>query len=103
MCDQSAELVRLLEDCDDEINQRGADSQTALVDAVSNGQVEMVKFLLSQGADVNARAMYGCTALHLAAYRNDVEIGRILLKHGADPDLKCNGQPTSEEFMKLTR
>jgi ankyrin repeat protein len=83
-----------------EINQRGANGQTALADAVSNGQVDMVKFLLLHGADVNARGMYGCTPLHIAAFRNDVETGRILLKYGANPNLKCNGHPVSDEFLK---
>ena len=85
------------------INQNVSGGVTALMEAVSHGQVETVRFLLANGADVNARAENGSTALFRASLEN-IEIGRILLEHGADPAIETNdGDKIPQSYIEKLR
>ncbi len=59
---------------------------TALVDAVTLGNLAVVKVLLSHGANPNAESQRYGPALHLAVGRGEAAIARALLDAGAHPD-----------------
>jgi hypothetical protein len=63
---------------------------TALMDAVSQGNMEETKLLLDRGADVNAMDSYGNTALILAARSGRSDLVRMLINSGADVNQKDN-------------
>lgn len=58
-------------------------NQTALMLAVSHGNLEMVKMLLEAGADINIQDDDGSTALMCAAEHGRIDIVKLLL---AQPD-----------------
>jgi hypothetical protein len=61
-------------------------SDTAIVQAASDGDIERVAKLLSVGKDVNARDRWGWSALSMCGYGGFKAIARLLLDHGADLD-----------------
>jgi len=64
------------------INDRGDDSDTALLAAVRNAHYSVVEVLLAHGADVSQRSRPdGNTCLHIAASRGDDEICSLLLNY----------------------
>ena len=67
-----------------DINARDQHGQTALMNAASDGQIEVVRLLADRGADLNHRAKYGLTAVMLAVVRGHTEVVRILVEAGAD-------------------
>lgn len=71
-----------------DIDARGANSATPLIEAAYHGNTEMVKFLLDQGADPNIANQYGVTSLHFSVGKGYLKITRLLLEGGADPDCK---------------
>jgi len=56
-------------------------NQTALMLAVSHGNIEMVKMLLEAGADINIQDDDGSTALMCAAEHGRIDIVKLLLSH----------------------
>lgn len=67
----------------------GPRGNTALVQAVARGDVEITRLLLDAGADADLKGG-GYTPLGLAALRGHARIAELLLKAGADPDRKSN-------------
>jgi len=63
------------------------EGNTALVEAIAKGDLEIADRLLTAGADPNAAAPGGMTALTLAVQTVRVEIAAGLLIAGADPNL----------------
>ena len=61
-----------------------AEQETALADAVQQGDTAAVRSLLARGADVDAAQGDGARALHWAAHRNDRETAAALIRAGAD-------------------
>ena len=57
---------------------------TPLIQAASEGQVDMVKILLKHGASVNAENTSGATALIFAAEKGHNEVAEILLDSGSN-------------------
>lgn len=80
----------------DALLKRGADvnmisedrGHTPLMDAASNGNVEMTRLLLEAGADVDHTSKNGQTALILAAGNKSLDIVAILSEAGADKTRK---------------
>lgn len=86
------EVARALLDAGADINAKGADGRTALMEAAWTAQFEMVEFLLSQGADVNATDDYSHTALSggFNTVRTDKtpEVIKLLVDNGADKNAR---------------
>ncbi len=59
-----------------------------IVEAATQGNLELVKGLLEQGADINMTNSVGRTALTAAVMGNYLEIARVLIDAGANPDLQ---------------
>ena len=59
-------------------------TNTALMEAVIDGEIHIVKQLLAKGADVNEKGEDGKTALMNAIYGEKIYIVNILLSNGAD-------------------
>lgn len=86
----SPEILDLLLKNGMDINIRGEDGQTLLMNSVICSDEEMVAALLARGADVNACSEDGDTALFYAVSGDDAEAVRMLLKAGADaPDARA--------------
>lgn len=66
-----------------------ADTGALLLEAASQGRVEMIALLLGLGADPDRRGEHGRTPLHLVAEKSPpfaLEAARLLLDHGAAVD-----------------
>ncbi len=75
-------------------NTIGAFDQSALMEAATDGQLQIVQTLLQAGADVNYSDRRGGSALEIAARNGHVDIVRRLLAAGARidiPDLSARG------------
>lgn len=72
------------------------DDDTALIEAVEKGDLEMVRHLSAKNhIDVNTKTSYNCSGwpivcspLHWAAYKGHTEIARLLLDRGASVDCR---------------
>jgi len=85
-------------------------TDTPLLYAAINGDIEIVEMLLNRGANINAVNQYGITALHNAVRSKTMEIIELLLKRGAYVNAKDSYSVTplqlafengSEEIVKL--
>ena len=70
------------------IDIQDSEGRTALINSVSEKQIELVRWLLDNGADVNIQDRGGYSALHFAAQERLVAIGKLLLDHNADLELR---------------
>ena len=70
-----------------DVDETGADGNSALVLAAMSGQPRLAEFLLARGANPNANGA-GYTALHAAILRADPSLARMLLAWGADPNAR---------------
>ena len=70
-----------------DVDETGADSNSALVLAAMSGHPRLAEFLLARGADPDANGA-GYTALHAAILRPDSSLVRMLLGRGADPNAR---------------
>ena len=70
-----------------DIDDTGADGNSALVLAAMSGHPRLAEFLLARGANPNA-AGAGYSALHAAILRADRSLVRMLLARGADPNAR---------------
>jgi len=71
-----------------DLNGKDHQNQTALMRAVSRGDIKMARFLLRLGGDVNTRGINGDAALNISIRRGNEEMLRLLLNAGADVSLK---------------
>ena len=70
-----------------DIDDVGADGNSALALAAMSGHPRLAEFLLARGANPNAGGA-GYTALHAAILRADRSLVRMLLARGADPNAR---------------
>jgi ankyrin repeat protein len=78
-----------------DLNAKARDGTTALVHALTQGNVAVVKSLLDDGAAPNITDNTGWTALIFAAVKGHAEIVEALLAKGADPTLKAASGATA--------
>lgn len=57
---------------------------TPLIEAASNGFLDIVKLLLQHGANVNAQSSAGNTALHRSSGSGYDDVVELLIQHNAD-------------------
>ena len=87
--DMAANLAELLASHGGDVNARGAEGKTALMQACMRCYDEAAKVLIAHHADVNLRTDEGETALMLAAsHHGDVQTLRLLLAAGAQVNLR---------------
>ncbi len=70
-----------------DLNAESIWGETALLNAVDTGKLELCKYLLEKGADPNIKNSADCTALVLSCSSYNKGIARELIKHGADVDI----------------
>ena len=81
------ESARHLLNAGADVDETGADGNSALVLAAMSGHPRLAEFLLARGANPNANGA-GYTALHAAMLRADPSLARMLLAWGADPNAR---------------
>ena len=81
------------------LNQKDAYGQTALMYAASQNTAEAVQILIYSGADPNIQSDDGWTALMYAA-RDNPEVIKTLLANQADPDLLNSNGKTALDIAK---
>ena len=79
--------ARLLLNAGADVDETGADGNSALVLATMSSHPRLAEFLLARGANPNADGA-GYTALHAAILRADRSLVRMLLARGADPEAR---------------
>ena len=72
-----------------DIDETGADGNSALVLAAMSGHPRLAEFLLARGANPDSNGA-GYTALHAAILRADPSLARMLLAWGADPNARLS-------------
>ena len=78
-------------------NQRNANGERPLVEAVAAGQLNAAAALLAAGADPNLPSASGRTALIEAALRGRIDMVRLLIAAGADLNISERGAGTALE------
>lgn len=81
-----------------DINAKGNDAITPLMNAVTRSHPEIAAFMLSKGADANARDNNGTTALMRAANNGSTQLIGMLLESGADVDDQSGTGSTALHF-----
>jgi serine/threonine-protein phosphatase 6 regulatory ankyrin repeat subunit B len=71
-----------------DVNARMANSETALIMAVTSLQPEIVRLLLSNGADPDATTGGGDHVLFIAAQQGRKDLIKLLVEHGANVNAK---------------
>ena len=82
------EVIRVLIECNADIEARDNQGQTPLYCGIVKGfgdaHLDVVKFLLTHGAETDTRDNNGSTLLHAASFTGSVNVAQILLKDGAN-------------------
>jgi ankyrin repeat protein len=82
------DAARLLIENDANVNARGADGRTLLMNAAQLGRTDQMELLISNGAKVNIATENGTTALMLSVLNEKTKATNMLLKNGADIEAK---------------
>eukprot|EP00049_Salpingoeca_infusionum_P000409 m.39728 g.39728 ORF g.39728 m.39728 type:complete len:504 (-) comp10346_c0_seq4:56-1567(-) len=90
------QLEQLIQSDPSLVKRMSESGNTALLKAVTNGNMEMVRFLVSSGADINAANHQGDTPLIIAARLNSIAIAKYLLDHGAERTTQNKYQETAK-------
>src|SRR5262249_372063 len=70
-----------------DVNVKGNDGITPLMQAASAGRVDILRMLVAAKADVGARNAGGASALTAAAFSGYADAVQLLLANQADPDV----------------
>jgi len=81
----AVESARVLLEAGADVNDTGADGNSALVLAAMSGHETLARYLLERGADPDADGA-GYTALHAAILRTQPDLVEALLARGANPN-----------------
>lgn len=96
------EMIRALVAHGADMDAQDLRGQTALMNAVRNGQLQSVSALVELGADVDAQDATGMTALMIAASRGDEMAVRAMLEN--EPDLwMTNGAGKTASEIAMSR
>jgi ankyrin repeat protein len=83
------------------VNAKGINGETALMQAAVNHDIEMIKLLIDKGADVNTKNNDGYTALMFVSSNGDLEVLKLLIDKGADVNAKNNDGETALMLASL--
>jgi ankyrin repeat protein len=75
-------------------NERNKYGKTPLINASTQGHLEVVRSLLNRGANVNAKDKNGCTSLMYAIEDEHTAIVRLLLNKGARANIRTQAGDT---------
>lgn len=82
------DAARTLIDGNANVNARGADGRTLLMNAAQLGRTDQMEVLIANGANVNMATENGTTALMLSVLNEKTKATNMLLKNGADIEAK---------------
>lgn len=91
-------ISTILEEAPNEVNYRGNNGRTALMEAAETGHHLAVALLILRGADTEVRTKKHLTALQLAVREGYVQATRALLEGGADENVVTRDGKTIEEI-----
>ncbi|XP_046582783.1 ankyrin repeat-containing protein DDB_G0279043-like [Haliotis rubra] len=96
-----AEVKRILDLGQVDINCRGEWSQTPVMEAAERGHREVVELLLSRGADVSLVDVVGYNTLYLACSGGDVGTVEVILSQdGVDVNARNNDGKTAADVAR---
>ncbi|HEV2601499.1 MAG TPA: ankyrin repeat domain-containing protein [Candidatus Babeliales bacterium] len=98
--EKQANLVRLLVNSGANKEARDSYDETALMYAVSSGDLGIVQFLIDAGANKDVRNKYDRTLLMFAARAGYLDIVQFLVQGGADLDAKDKADRTALDLAK---
>ena len=86
------EMVKALVDAGAALDQRSGSGswESAMVEAVKAGNLNILEYLLNHGADPNDKSGFGTAALHMAAAEGNVQMLSLLLSKGAEINIRDN-------------
>lgn len=82
------------------VNEKDANSKSALMFAAEEGRVETAKLLIELGCNINEKDRFGKTSLIYAAAEGRIEIIKLLLLAGADLNTKDKSGRTALFYAK---
>jgi len=89
------EVKSRIERLGEDVNEKGANGESAIVAAAAAGHTDMCAYLVSRGAEVLTKGPGGVTALHVAAREGHADIIRLLSNtpefYRPDLDIKTAG------------
>lgn len=95
-------MMKLLMQAGADINAVSGDrNDTALIDAVSEDDIEIVSFILKYKADLEIQSKNGQTALIVASGHNNTEIVKLLVDAGAQTDSKDKLGMSALSYAKM--
>lgn len=97
----SKDTIKLFLRAGMDVNARGNNGETALMQAVINNNVEIVELLIKKRADMNAKNDDGYTALIIASFKGYTDIMNLLIGKGADMNAKNNNGETALMLASL--
>ncbi|QEN07488.1 ankyrin repeat domain-containing protein [Oceanispirochaeta crateris] len=95
-------IVKILFEAGADINQVSKDrNNTPLMDAASEGHVELVRFFIDNGAELEIKSKSGQTALVLASGNGQIDCAEILINAGANCDEKDSMGLSARKYAQL--
>ena len=95
-------IARILTAAGADVNQISSDRHnTPLMDAASEGHLDLVRYFVENGADLEVESKSGQTALILAAGNKKTECASLLIDAGADFDIKDNLGLSARKYAEL--
>jgi ankyrin repeat protein len=95
-------MIKLLMQAGADINAVSGDrDNTALIDAVSEDDVEIVSFILDYNPDLEKESRNGQTALIIASGHNNADIVKLLMDKGAATDTKDKLGMSAVSYAKM--
>lgn len=95
-------ILKILIGAGADVNQRSSDrNNTPLMDAASEGHIEILSYLIDNGAELEIISKSGQTALVLSVGNKQIEAAKLLLKAGANPEIRDSLGFSARKYAKL--
>lgn len=83
-----------------DIEEKDDDGWTALIFAVSNGNIPLADYLISQGANIEAKTSNGSTPLIRASKRGELDMVKFLISKSADITARDERQSSACDVVR---